>query len=1349
MGGSKKVTTGYRYFLGLHMAVCYGPIDRLKRILVGDRLAWGLTACGVQQDASASGTIFIDSRNLFGSDAREGGVMGHTDVLMGEATQGPNAYLQSQLGSQIPSYRGVFSLVFKGPSAGVHYVAHGVAPYVEYKVWSEGYVGSNNPYLKPWALQVERITKGWQCDAVWYPEKAAIGVKTAPKLAFYFALDSSDSMNELSGNGHTRLFNMKTAMTAVLDKLDELIAAGTVVDVCLVSWNYTNPPSSITRRAATASDIVAIKAFLTAITTAFGTDFRDAVEGVADFFNGADPEMVRLFYLLTDGDPYVTGSPGEKPVIAQAAADTLFAVNCVQAYAFNIDYAVTTYSEYLDNTPADGVPVVASGDPAAITSTIVASFYSMFAMNPAHIVYQCVTDANWGMGYPAAAIDDANFTAVADALYEETFGLCMIWNQQTSIQEFIGLVMNHIGGIFYADPTTGKFKLKLLRDDYDAGALEVFDESSIIELESFQRVGYGETTNEITVVYRDQDLNRDSAVTVQDLANINAQGAVVSKTVQYPGLPSAVLAGRVAERDLIASSTPLAKARIRVNRNAWSKIPGDVIKLSWSKLGLSGVVMRVLGINTGTLTDGAITVDLAEDVFGLPDSTYAAQEPGAWTEPDVLPSPITIQALVEAPYWTIARTFEPTDFADVDADAGYVRTLAARSSSTWQGYRIWSRVGATTFEERNVGAFSASATLLSSIDQQATTITIQNGIDLGLIEAGKLLVLGSGQAAEWVEAIAVDLGAGTIDVARGVLDTTPANWAMGTRVWLADEYLGDDPTERATSEVVDVRLATIATGGELDVADATNQQITLAQRFARPYPPGNISINGSAWPTTVSAALSVTWSHRDRTQQTAYVVHQDEASIGPEDGTAYNAYIYDDGTDELLVQELGIGDTSWAPVLNHTGPVRLEIESTREGIVSWQRQVRRFTFNYVNADARLLEDGSYRLLESGGLRLLESDASDPAVGSGYRTTATIVFSGTMNADDEFYITAYQPPPTPGGQYTDFPYTVVAAGKSTLDDLAEDLRAQLAADFTAPDYLVERFGATVILHALTDTAPLMIQNNTIEYRYSEYARPLEPVADVPQEVTIDLWKLLPTGEYSPAPDTDANYYGPWSMQINFPMSDGSTRIVIASQDSGANQTARLPRLGALMDKVLQDSYFTDHGFSAVLTGVWDVRPQLLIRGDGDRWFRDMPYTLQTHTDSSGFNPKIELRRERVVGVATAQPASATVAFALPGDMAWIGNAPQGVQTGQIFIVTLNSVEFSYTITAGDVGGGDDHIDIYNGLKAVIEASGDYTVAQSGTDPLAIVITQVSTGIEIDFDHYASYGLRCESTHEYRY
>jgi hypothetical protein len=88
--------------------------------------------------------LTITNPDLFGGDAHEGGIAGDIDVLSGEAAQGKNDYLVRQLGQDIPAYRGVLSLICRK---------------IQF--------ASNNPYIKPWAVRVQRLTAGWRAQAPW------------------------------------------------------------------------------------------------------------------------------------------------------------------------------------------------------------------------------------------------------------------------------------------------------------------------------------------------------------------------------------------------------------------------------------------------------------------------------------------------------------------------------------------------------------------------------------------------------------------------------------------------------------------------------------------------------------------------------------------------------------------------------------------------------------------------------------------------------------------------------------------------------------------------------------------------------------------------------------------------------------------------------------------------------------------------------------------------------------------------------------------------------------------------------------------------------------------------------
>lgn len=248
-------------------------------------------------------------------------------------------------------------------------------------------------------------------------------------------------------------------------------------------------------------------------------------------------------------------------------------------------------------------------------------------MNPAHIVYETLTNAEWGMGVPAGSIDNASFQAAADTLYTEGFGLSLMWNQAASVEDFLKDVLNHFAAVLAFDRTTGTYRLVLLRGGYNPATLPLYDESTIGRISDFQRQLWGETVNELTLTYTDPTNLKDTSVTVHDLANIRAQGARVAEHIQYPGINSAAIAAEVAARELGARSTPLAKCKATVNRDTWATLNADLIRVSYPQLGLSEVVFRVMSIRQGTPESGEITLELLEDIYALDFATYTSQQP--------------------------------------------------------------------------------------------------------------------------------------------------------------------------------------------------------------------------------------------------------------------------------------------------------------------------------------------------------------------------------------------------------------------------------------------------------------------------------------------------------------------------------------------------------------------------------------------------------------------------------------------------------------------------------------------------------------------------------------------------
>lgn len=131
----------------------------------------------------------------------------------------------------------------------------------------------------------------------------------------------------------------------------------------------------------------------------------------------------------------------------------------------------------------------------------------------------------------------------------------------------------------------------------------------------------------------------------------------------------------------------------------------------------------------------------------------------------------------------------------------------------------------------------------------------------------------------------------------------------------------------------------------LDLADADENTITLAARQARPYPPADVKVDGVLAYNIVGEHNEpvFTWAHRDRKLQADSLLDHQEASVGPEDGTTYTIRIYHFVTDALLNTYDGIAGDTWTydaamqALDAATGTVRVELESERDGLASYQK----------------------------------------------------------------------------------------------------------------------------------------------------------------------------------------------------------------------------------------------------------------------------------------------------------------------------------------------------------------------------------------------------------------------------
>jgi hypothetical protein len=526
--------------------------------------------------------------------------------------------------------------------------------------------------------------------------------------------------------------------------------------------------------------------------------------------------------------------------------------------------------------------------------------------NPIHIIYECIINKVWGFGYPSQDIDDSSFRAAADVMFNEGFGLSMRWSNQSTIEEFIMMVCEHINATLVEDRETGRWRMIMVRDNYNINDLFELNESNCV-VEEFQRKTMGETINEVVVAFTRPEDGETDTVTVQNLANFASTGQINSQKKEYPGIADSSTAFRIAMRDLNTLSKPIGKVTVTCDRSIIGKYPGDVVKLNWPRLGLNGIPVRIGKMNLGNLTKGEIKIEAVEDVFALPDNAYVERQPIGWVDSQRQAEPVTDQKLFELTYYELYTSTDTSDRLEWPEDIGLVAAMSLSPNPDSNSLALYDNVGQ---REVGNGEFTTLMFLSESAGYADTVLTPDvTGIDITVLLTGGLAYLGD----ELIQVTNYNINTRKITVKRGMVDTVPAKHPVGEKLWF---YAGDDyaldTNDRVAGEVVSYKLLSETSVDKLEVNQAPVVSYTLQNRQLRPYRPGNLKVNGAPYPDSIDGSdLSVSWAHRDRTQElllepTNYLT----GNIGPEVGVTYEITVRGE-TGTILTTEMGIIGTTF------------------------------------------------------------------------------------------------------------------------------------------------------------------------------------------------------------------------------------------------------------------------------------------------------------------------------------------------------------------------------------------------------------------------------------------------------
>lgn len=837
---------------------------------------------------SSGGKITVNAKALFGGDDGEGGIVGEIELMMGGPTQIKSSLLQYFLGEKIPAYRGFVSAIFGSVSNGKY----------------DSFYFGNSPYLKDIAWRCQRVfVRDADAKPQWYPSTAAISAKANDFDKYYRAefeemVESSTWVADLDLGGQVTFGTgyINDSVTMGFDQPKGKTGH--------IYWKYTFSP-------------LPIETYLKltihfddggGVSSTGGLDIIDTDEMAPDVGYSTS----RWYVLRVPKDTYIS--------------DTLT--------------ILVTDQEPEGTSSAHGAKVKLENY----------TLDDVTDMNPAHIIREVVTSEDYGFKFAGYDIDEENFVEVANRLYNEGMGLSFEWFPLAMpADEFIAEICRHIDASVYLNQE-GLIRIKLIRDDYNADQIPVVDDSIILDIENISVTPEHELKNVVIAAYSDPKTDKPSSVQVSNAALVQKQGRVIPETINYFGFHSVSAVTRRAQNDLRALSNSLFSCVLVVNRIPEGLNIGDVFRLYKPALKQFNTVMRIADIDWGDGRRNEIRMTITEDVYSLPDARAVVPSTG-WVDPREPASRVINRVVFELPYFELVQQ---QGQAAVDAlladnpDIGFFGAAAERRSSNAINAEMYVNEGALIggqYKEAGYMDFSPATYTIEAIDAMTNTVVLAELPDDDV--TNQIAQLGD----ELIVITDINESTLTATITRGVLDSMPsAHPAMSNIIFWGNE-VGVSQTEYVSGETLAVSILPITSTGQLPLEEAGYDQIEMHSRAIRPFAPGQVKINNEYWPEELNGQISLSWSTRNRIQQTGGVhLGFYDNGVAPESGTTVTVKFFTEYGATPLHTQSGIESLVSEPwVTPGAGRYRVEAYTVRDGYESFSK----FTHVFFTAGATL------------------------------------------------------------------------------------------------------------------------------------------------------------------------------------------------------------------------------------------------------------------------------------------------------------------------------------------------------------------------------------------------------------
>lgn len=892
MGGSSDQVVGYKYYCGLMVAIG----NRIDKFIGfnADKRGWSL------YDKKTNGAISINQPDLFGGDKQEGGFVGVMDVHLGADDQAQNYYLSQRMNSLVSAYPNLSYLVYRGLDSQRAF-----------------HLNSMSGAMKEVLYWVSRINVKNNGDVQWLKPKAAIlDIHSDPTLDKMPAFDSTISIN-CDGNFTIATRSIEAGWDETLIHQSffshDLSAGGGYYGED--RWN-DNGMGNMSVLVKFIFDVQAVhKVKVSFITIQFPTEpYSPSVDATA-----------------IGGD--ITYEGGESTGGAVPRHDHTFIFSGTELH---VSIIVTPHVYHRITNP-DGSETI--GYSNRIGGIIGFSNYplvqnvdnSIYDINPIHKIREILTD-DTAMNKPESTINDENFTAAANRIFDEALGISWAIQEKTC-KEAIDELLYHIEAGVRVNRQTGKYEVVLFRDDLlNLDTAMSFGKNNI---KSFQPevANADDLINVLNVSYYDRINIKSSAFSVYENGNIRTTNQEIAEDVRFPYFMNIRNAELVANWKLKQISTPTWKGSFTTGLYEARKLNRyDVVKLTWSELDIIDLPVRIMKINLGDGIDNTVSLDFIE-VIPYSNIDYKTINIDVPTNQIVPPKP-NVGTVLEMPYYEAVQNFGQTQ---VDAELsnnpqiGYLLAAAKKPQNNSLNATLYVDSG-SGFAQESILNYAPTLILDQNIGYLDTSFAVKDVDAIGEAAIGTCFIVDS----EVMVYQAYDSATSILTVKRAALDTHPAMHNAETMAFFYDAFSAFDTTQYLDGEDLEAKVLTTTPSGILSFQDAQTLSLEIKGRGIRPYPPNNIKINGEYYvvKTLVSTDVVVTWVDRNRLQQTGgSILAWVDGTITKEAGVTYSLELIDTDSGSLVHSATGINATTYtiAKSLLHVNKIhKLKLWSVRD-----------------------------------------------------------------------------------------------------------------------------------------------------------------------------------------------------------------------------------------------------------------------------------------------------------------------------------------------------------------------------------------------------------------------------------